>query len=110
MDLSKYTALQIASAFGVPPSYLNNLEKASFASVSAMQDELFRDTLLPILKQYETEMSCKLFTQSEKDKNFYFYYNCDELLRADLQTRANAYAQLIDTVYLLQMKLGIRKI
>lgn len=95
LDLTKYTALQIASAFGIPPSYLNNLDKANFANVEVLQDVLYRDTLLPILSQYESEMSCKLFTQSEKDKGFYFYYDVDVILRASIETRANAYATMI---------------
>lgn len=96
LDLSKYTALQIASAFGVPPSYLNNLDKANFANVGTLQESLYRDTLLPILKQYEIEMECKLFNESEKSKNFYFYYDVDIILRADLQGRASAYSTMIN--------------
>lgn len=97
LDLTKYTALQIASAFGIPPSYLNNLDKANFANVGVLQDGLYRDTLLPILTQYETEMECKLLNQSEKDKNFYFYYNVDIILRSSLESRATAYATMINS-------------
>jgi HK97 family phage portal protein len=96
LDLSKYTALQIASAFGIPPSYLNNLDKANFANIGVLQDGLYRDTLLPIIKQYETEMACKLFTQSETSHGFYFYYDVDVILRANFKDRADAYAVMIN--------------
>lgn len=95
LELSKYTSLQIGSAFGIPPSYLNNLDKANFANVGALQDSLYRDTLLPVINQYETEMDCKLFIPNEIKKNFYFYYNVDVLLRANITNRANAYATMI---------------
>lgn len=96
LDLTKYTALQIASAFGVPPSYLNNLDKANFANVGVLQDGLYRDTLLPNLTQYEAENACKLFLESEIEKGFYFYYDVDVILRASIETRANAYASFIN--------------
>lgn len=95
LDLSKYTALQIAAAFGVPPSYLNNLDKANYANVGILQDSLYRDTLLPILTQYEAEMMCKLFVQAEKDKGYYFFYNVDVILRSNLKDRAEGYAKMI---------------
>lgn len=97
LDLSKYTALQIASAFGVPPSYLNNLDKANYANVGVLQEGLYRDTLLPIITQYESEMGCKLFIQSEKDKGFCFYHDVDIILRASIESRANAYATMVNS-------------
>lgn len=96
LDLSKYTALQIASAFGIPPSYLNNLDKANFANVGVLQDGLYRDTLLPIFTQYEAELACKLFTQQEISKNFYFSYDIDVILRANLKDRAEAYSNMVN--------------
>jgi HK97 family phage portal protein len=95
-DLTKYTALQIASAFGVPPSYLNNLDKANYANVGVLQDALYRDTLLPIIAQYEAEMTGKLFTPKEKANGFYFYYNVDVILRASITERASAYSTMIN--------------
>lgn len=96
LDLSKFNALQIGSAFGIPPSYLNNLDKANFANVGVLQDGLYRDTLLPIITQYESEMDCKLFTKVEKAKNFYMYYNVDIILRANIKDRAEAYSTMIN--------------
>lgn len=96
LDLSKHNALQIASAFGIPPSYLNNLDKANFANVGVLQDGLYRDTLLPVITQYETEMDCKLINPSEISRGFYCYYNVDVILRASLETRATAYATMIN--------------
>jgi len=96
LDLSKFTAMQIASAFGIPPSYLNNLDKANFANVGVLQDGLYRDTLLPIINQYETENGCKLFNPKEIKANFYFYYNVDVILRSNIKDRALAYSTMIN--------------
>jgi phage portal protein BeeE len=51
--------------------------------------------LLPILTQYEAEMACKLFIPDEIEKGFFFYYNVDVILRANIEARANAYATMI---------------
>ena len=52
VDLKKYSALQIAAAFGIKPNQINDYEKASYASAEAQQLAFYVDTLLYILKQY----------------------------------------------------------
>lgn len=87
VDLKKYSALQIAAAFGIKPNQINDYEKASYASSEAQQLAFYVDTLLYILKQYEDEISYKLLSDEEIKEGMYFKFNVAALLRADLKTQ-----------------------
>lgn len=91
-ELKKYSALQIASAFGIKPTHLNNYDKASYASAEAQNLSFYIDTLLFILKQYEEELNFKLLTQVERDAGLHFKFNVNSILRADLKTQAEVLA------------------
>lgn len=87
VELKKYSALQIAAAFGIKPNQINDYEKSSYASAEAQQLAFYIDTLLYILKQYEDEISYKLLTDQEIKDGLYFKFNIAVLLRADLKTQ-----------------------
>jgi HK97 family phage portal protein len=44
-ELKKYTALQIAAAFGIKPNQINDYEKSSYASAEAQNLAFYVDTL-----------------------------------------------------------------
>lgn len=87
IELKKYSALQIAAAFGIKPNQINDYEKASYASAEAQQLAFYVDTLLYILKQYEEELGNKLLSDTEKQKGYFFKFNVSVILRADLKTQ-----------------------
>jgi len=60
LDLTKLTALQIASAFGIKPNILNNYEKSSYSNSETQQLDFYINSLLPIIKQYSEELTRKL--------------------------------------------------
>ena len=86
-ELKKYTALQIAAAFGVKPNQINDYEKSSYSNSEMQQLTFYVDTELFILKQYEEEMNYKLLTQEEQDERKYFRFNEKVLLRTDSKTQ-----------------------
>ena len=53
IDIKKYSALQIASAFGIKPNQIGDYSKSSYANSEAQQLSFYVDTMLYILKQYE---------------------------------------------------------
>lgn len=87
MEIKKYNALQIASAFGIKPNQINDYSKSSYASAEAQQLAFYVDTLLFILKQYEEELTNKLLTDEEIAKGYKFKFNVSVILRADLKTQ-----------------------
>lgn len=87
IEVKQYTALQIASAFGIKPYQIGDYTKSSYASAEAQQLSFYVDTLLFILKQYEEEISYKLLTTDELNAGYRFKFNIAVILRADLKTQ-----------------------
>jgi len=89
IEVKQYTALQIASAFGIKPYQIGDYTKSSYASAEAQQLSFYVDTLLYIIKQYEEELTYKLLSADEVANGYHFKFNVRVILRADLATQIN---------------------
>lgn len=89
LEIKQYTALQIASAFGVKPYQVGDYTKSSYASAEAQQLSFLIDTLLFIVKQYEEEIGYKLLSDAEEAAGYHSKFNTAVILRADQQTQIN---------------------
>lgn len=87
LELRQYSALQIASAFGVKPYQVGDYTKSSYASAEAQQLSFLVDTLLFIVKQYEEELTYKLLTDEEVANGYHIKFNVGVILRADQKTQ-----------------------
>ena len=90
LELKKYSALQIASAFGIKPVQINDYSKSSYSSSESQNLAFLVDTLLFILKQYEEELNYKLLSEKELRAGYYFKFNTGVLLRADLKSQVES--------------------
>ena len=90
LEIKKFTATQICSAFGIKPVQVNDYSKSSYSSAEAQNLAFLTDTLSYILKQYEEELNYKLLTDKEIKKGYFFKFNVGALLRTDLQTQMNS--------------------
>lgn len=90
LELKKYSALQIASAFGIKPIQINDYSKASYASSENQNLTFLIDTLIFILKQYEEELNFKLLSEAELKQGYFFQFNTGVLLRADFKTQVES--------------------
>lgn len=97
IEVKQYTALQIASAFGIKPSQIGDYTKSSYASAEAQQLSFYVDTLLYIIKQYEEEISYKLLTSEEVDNGLHFKFNVAVILRADMATQINTLSVAVNS-------------
>ena len=95
LELKKYSALQIAAAFGIKPVQINDYSKSSYASSEAQNLAFLVDTLLFILKQYEEELNFKLLSDKEIKQGYFFKFNTGMLLRADLKTQVETIVKAI---------------
>lgn len=89
LEVKQYTALQIASAFGVKPYQVGDYTKSSYASAEAQQLSFLVDTLLFIVKHYEEEIGYKLLDDIEEKDGYHAKFNTGVILRADQQTQIN---------------------
>lgn len=95
LEIKQYTALQIASAFGVKPYQVGDYTKSSYASAEAQQLSFLIDTLLYIVKQYEEEIAYKLLFDTEVAAGYHVKFNTAVILRADQQTQINTLSQAV---------------
>ncbi|QEK13719.1 phage portal protein (plasmid) [Crassaminicella thermophila] len=94
-ELKKYTALQIAAAFGIMPNQINDFEKSSYASAEMQNLAFYTDTLLYILKQYEEEITYKVLSSQMINQGYFFKFNVNSILRADLETQMKSLATAV---------------
>jgi HK97 family phage portal protein len=97
LEVRQYTALQIASAFGIKPYQIGDYTKSSYASAEAQQLSFLVDTLLYILKGYEEELTYKLLSRSDIDEGLYFKFNVDSILRADFATKVQTLSTAVNS-------------
>lgn len=96
LELRKYSALQVAAAFGIKPDQINDYEKSSYASSEAQQLAFLVDTQLYILKDYEEEIGYKLLTDQQRQKaGIYPKFNTAVALRADTKTQIETLATAV---------------
>ena len=86
-ELKKYTALQIAAAFGVKPNQINDYEKSSYSNSEMQQLSFYVDTELFVIKHYEEEICYKMQPEEEQDEGFYYKFNEKVLFRTDSKTQ-----------------------
>ena len=91
LEIKKYTALQIAGAFGIKPNQLNDYEKSSYANSEQQQQAFMIDTLLVNLKGIEEELTTKLLTEDQVRQGYFFKFNTDAILRASFAERMAGY-------------------
>ena len=92
-ELKKYSALQIAAAFGIKPNQINDYEKSSYASAEAQNLAFYVDTLLYPLKHYEEEITYKTLSSNLIKQGYFWKFNVNVILRADIKTQMEALAK-----------------
>ena len=97
LELRQYSALQIASAFGVKPYQVGDYTKSSYASAEAQQLSFLVDTLLFIVKQYEEEIGYKLLSDAEDADGYHAKFNTGVMLRADQKTQIDTLSAAVST-------------
>lgn len=97
IEVKQYSALQIASAFGIKPYQIGDYTKSSYASAEAQQLSFYVDTLLYIIKQYEEELTYKLLSSTDIANGLHFKFNVAVILRADLKTQIESLSTAVNS-------------
>jgi HK97 family phage portal protein len=97
LELRQFSALQIASAFGVKPYQVGDYTKSSYASAEAQQLSFLVDTLLYIVKHYEEEIEAKLLTDKEVAEGYHVKFDTSVLLRTEFKTLIETLAQAVQS-------------
>jgi HK97 family phage portal protein len=87
LELRKYSALQIAAAFGIKPNQLNDFDKASYSSAEMQQLAFLVDTMAYRMKEYEEELNAKVLTDKQIREGYWYKFNEKAILRTDSKTQ-----------------------
>lgn len=95
-DLKKYNALQIAGAFGVKPTFINDYDKSSYSNSEMEQLSFLINTLQYMLKQYEEEITYKLLSTQQINQGYFFKFNEGAVLRTDSKTQSEVITKYVN--------------
>ena len=90
LETRKYTNLDIARVFRVPPHLIMELDRATFSNITQQDIEFVKFTMLPWLKRWEQRLWAQLLDEDEQSQ-FFFEYLVDGLERGDGEARARYY-------------------
>jgi HK97 family phage portal protein len=91
LETRKFQLAEIARIFRIPPHMIADLEKATFSNIEHQSIEYVTHSLRPWLVRWEQRLNQRLLTEAEQ-KEYYFEFLVDGLLRGDIQSRYQAYA------------------
>ena len=86
---------EIGRVYGLPPVFLGDLSKGTFANTEQQDLQLVKHLILHWAKAFEDELNLKLFGQRRRTRTV--KHNLDAIQRADFKTRIEAMARGILT-------------
>ncbi|QIC06079.1 phage portal protein [Brevibacillus sp. 7WMA2] len=94
IETQKFGIGEIAKIYKIPPHKLGQLDRATFSNIEHQSIEYVKNTLQPIITNWEQEIDYKLFTSKER-KQYYSKFNVESELRGDCQSRAQYYKDMV---------------
>lgn len=92
---NRFSALQLAAAFGIKPNVINDYTKSSYSNSESQQIDFYVNTLQPLFKTYEHELTIKLLTPNEIKKGNRLEINEKILFKMDSKSGAEYYSKLV---------------
>lgn len=87
IESRRYQRTVIAGAFGVPPQYVGDLERATFNNVEQQTIGFTSDVIYPVAQSFEAAMERDLLTDEDRRRGVIIRFNLDSTLRADFASR-----------------------
>ncbi|WP_143287139.1 phage portal protein, partial [Caenibacillus caldisaponilyticus] len=93
IEQQKFGVLEVAKVYKIPAHKLNQLDRATFSNIEQQSLDYVKNTLQPIVTNWEQEINYKLFTPLEQ-KRYYAKFNLTSELRGDAASRAAFYKSM----------------
>ena len=87
IEARKYQRTVIAGAFGVPPHFVGDLERATFNNVEQQDTDFVINVVMPIAQIFESAMEKDLLTDEDRRDGIIIRFNLDAIQRADFKSR-----------------------
>jgi HK97 family phage portal protein len=94
LELRAFAIQEIARFYRVPVHMLGQLDRAIQSNIEQQAQEFLNYCLMPWIKRWEGEIRLKLFTADER-KQFFAEFLLDDLVRADMAARMEAFSKAI---------------
>lgn len=91
LGLREFQRSLIISIFRMPPHKLGILEGSSYNNIELKEREYYSGTVSSWTTRIEQAFDRDLLTEQEKKEGYYFKYNLNAMVRADMVARFNAY-------------------
>jgi HK97 family phage portal protein len=90
------TKEDICGIFRVPPTLVQNYQRATFSNAEQQDLVFVKHTMLPILTNIEQECNAKLFSEANMNSRepYYVKINVNAFMRGDFATRTQGYKTL----------------
>jgi HK97 family phage portal protein len=92
LESRKFNRSEICGIFRVPPHKIADLDRSTFSNIEHQSINYVSDAIRPIVVNWEEQLARDLLSDSELEKDYYFSFNLEGLLRGDIKTRYEAYA------------------
>lgn len=90
IESRKLNREEVCAAYDVPPPVVHILDHATYSNITEQMRSIYRDTMAPHLKGFESDMDAQLRAPDFGD-DVYAEFLLDEVLRGDFEARADAY-------------------
>lgn len=94
VQTQEFAVVEIARIFSLPPTFLQDLSRATFSNSEQQDLHLVKHTLKRWVEQFEAELNLKLFGRNSRR---FAEFNLDGLLRGDYKTRMEGNSVAIQT-------------
>ena len=95
IETRRFSTEEVARVYRCPLHLLQDLSKSSFNNIEQQSLEFAKYTLMPYLRNWESELYRKLLSDREQSTHF-FKFNTNELLRSDANSRADYYRKMFE--------------
>lgn len=92
---NKISALQLAAAFGIKPNVINDYAKSSYSNSETQQVDFYVNTLQPLFRAYEQEVTYKILSFKELEQGYKLEINENILFKMDNKTSAEVYGKYL---------------
>jgi HK97 family phage portal protein len=99
LEMRKFSVVEIARIFRVPPHLIGDLERSTFSNIEQQALDFMTKTMLPWVTRWEQGLMRSLLLPSEQGK-YYIKFSMDSQLRGEYKTRMEGYAIGINNGFL----------
>ena len=94
-DINKITAKEVSAVSGLPLFMLGEGESSRYINMEHQTIDFIQNCIAPDVVLIEQELNRKLLTEQQIKEGYYFKFNINALMRADMSSRSKFYREMV---------------